>query len=185
MVALVARQCRLSRKSLLTVSKRADVGSLAGMGSSMSSKRAAVAKLLATRLALVRLLAGVNALVNGKGRSLNKLFPADVACMRPVSRVDAFVTAEIASAGKGAVAGTALVCFLLLAIVHGVRGRHVRHSHVGNSGHVLHVGKALHVHAIGHGARNVHGSLHDVRRVVGSRHAVGGIGRMIGNVWRV
>lgn len=132
MVALVSCQCRFTRKRLLTVGKGADVGSLAGMGSSMSGKGAAVAKLLAARLALVGLLAGMNTLVNGQGRSLDELFPADVAGMGSVSRVDALVAAEVASAGKGAVAGAALVCLLLFAVVHGGGRRHVRHGHVGN-----------------------------------------------------
>lgn len=184
-VALVTRQCRLSRECLLAVGKWADVGTLAGMCSSMSGKRAAVAKLFAAGLALVRLLTSMNTLVNGQSRPLDELFPADIARMRPVSRMDAFVAAEIASAGKGAVAGTTLVCFLLLAIVDGIGRLHVRHGHVGNSGHVVHVRKTLNVHGRGHGAWDLHGCVHDSGRVVRSRHAMGGISRVIRHVWRI
>lgn len=71
------------------------------------------------------------------------------------------MAAKVASARKCAVAGPALMCFLLLAVVDGGGSVHLGHTHVGDGPHVLHIGKALDVHGGWHGAWNMHGSLHD------------------------
>lgn len=91
------------------------------------------------------------------------------------------MAAQVASSGKGAVASAALMRLLLLAVIGGRGGGHVRHAHVLDSSHMLlHVGEALDGH--GHGAGDMHGRLHDSGRVVGSRHVVGRVGGMLGEV---
>lgn len=88
-VVLMACEGGFAGKRLLAIRVGANVWALAGVCSSMSGKGAAVAKLLATRFALMRLLAGMDTLVDGQRRPLDKLLSADLAGVGSVSRVDA------------------------------------------------------------------------------------------------
>lgn len=89
-ISLVPGECCFSRKRLLAVGIGADVGALSGVCASMSGERAAVAKLFATGLTLMRLLTGVDAFVDCQGGPLDELLAAYIARMRSVAGVDAF-----------------------------------------------------------------------------------------------